>query len=224
MDYVIITLVTATSARIIVSMTGYKAFATGTALVVTGFVLGAIYSNWAYDYWLVWVYPTPAERVEAALEHYRIKASQPLFLHHVLHAVLAIGTLMFIGKLYKPTESNTLFDGGSLVLFVIGIVFYLTNLRPAARSLITGDWVDIDPETGVKFVSATEMIIVLAMLGVLALQFGQWWAEMSVPALPPQLSSEQIAVTETIEIEEYDEPKRAAKSSGSSKGKATKRK
>lgn len=154
----------------------FKSLATGAMLTATGFVLGAVYSNWTYDYYMLWVSPTPPEMLEKAIQHYENKARQPVFLHHVLHAVFLIGGMSALVKLYKPTESNKLFDGASLALFFFCVVFYITNLLPASYSLTTGDWVDIDAETGVKMISASQVLMVLAVAGVLLLQYGQWWA------------------------------------------------
>lgn len=193
----------------------YKQLATGAMLVASGFVLGAIYSNWSYDYFLLWVSPTPATMVQKALDHYAIKASQPKFLHHVLHAVFVIAGLSAAVKLVNPTQSNTLFDGGSLFLFFICVVFYLTNLVPASFSLISGDWVDIDAETGVKYISASQILMVLAIVGVLGLQFGQWWANAE-EARVLALQREQAAKEQEAALPEEDEapaPEPAAASS-----------
>lgn len=154
----------------------FKSLATGVLLVTAGFVLGAVYSNWTYDYYMLWVSPTPVEKLDLALQHYTTKAQQPQFLHHVLHSVFLLGGLSACLKLFRATESNTLFDGGSLFLIFICVVFYITNLFPARHSLLTGDWGDIDSETGVKFISASQILMVFCIVGVLMLQFGQWWA------------------------------------------------
>ncbi|KNC30285.1 hypothetical protein FF38_11045 [Lucilia cuprina] len=171
----------------------YKALATGAMLVASGFILGAIYANWSYDYYLLWVSPTPADMLEKALEHYRLKATQPAILHHVLHAVFLFGGLSAVVKLFKPSESNTLFDGGSLFLFFICVVFYITNMIPASYSLNSGDWADIDSETGVKYIGASQILMVFTIIGVLALQFGQWWASNEDARLLAEFQSNQAS-------------------------------
>lgn len=145
--------------------------------MISGFILGTVYNNWSYDYHLLWEHGSDPSWVTAALSHYKIKAEQPLFLHHVLHTVFFLGIFSLILKLYKPNESNYLFDGASLLLFSIGVIFYITNLRPASYSLKTGNWNDIDEQTGAMFIAASQVLIVMAIAGVLALQAGQWYAE-----------------------------------------------
>lgn len=153
-----------------------KSLGTGVILLCVGFFLGIIYSNWSYDYWLLWVNPTPDEWIQRALDHYKIKATQPKALQHVLHCFIGLAFTGFFIKLYRPSESNTLFDGGGLVLLVIATVFYITNMRPAAYSLVSGDWGDIDAATGIRLVAASQVLIVLVLLGCVAMLGGQWWA------------------------------------------------
>lgn len=90
---------------------------------------------------------------------------------------------MFLGlaglliKLYKPSESNKLFDGGSLFLYVLGIAIYLSNLRQGAEASLTREWGDVDEHTGINVIAASQVFIVFTLLGVIGLQIGQYWAE-----------------------------------------------
>lgn len=124
----------------------------------------------------------------------------------MLHIVTAIGLFGLIIKLYKPTESNVLFDGGSLVLYMIAIIVYLTNIVKGLRIVSDGtygltDLKDMtldeldnvnaagnDAETGysvlgrednLKILAASNTITALVLLGVIVLQIGQWYAERS---------------------------------------------
>lgn len=166
-------------------------------LVCAGFILGAAYSNWTYDYYMLWVSPTPADMLEMTIQHYKAKALQPAFLHHVLHGVFLLAGLAAVAKLFRATESNTLFDGGSLFLFFICAVFYVTNLIPASYSLRTGDWGDIDIETGVKFISASQILMVFSVFGVLSLQFGQWWAGDDQARGPAPVEKDETEASES---------------------------
>ncbi|PRT55018.1 Secretory component protein SHR3 [Wickerhamiella sorbophila] len=203
-----------------------KSLGTGLIILATGFVLGSIYANWAYDYYMLWKSPVSPEMVSLTAQHYRMRAGQPAFLHHVLHGVLAIGFTGIFIKIYKPTEANTLFDGGSLVLFVIAIVFYLSNLRVAAQSVLTGDWYDIDETTGIQLMSASQVLIVLVFMGVLALQLGQWWAAKDTASQIAKAKREQTQAQSAATSEADTEPSEAepVKVTGSSKSKANKRK
>lgn len=121
-----------------------------------------------------------------------------------MHIITAIGLLGLIIKLYKPSESNMLFDGGSLVLYMIAVIIYLTNIVKGLRIVSLGEYGEglkgmnrdrlddidlgtgVDQETGesvlgrednLKVLSASNTILALVLVGVLVLQIGQWYAE-----------------------------------------------
>jgi ER membrane protein SH3 len=55
-------------------------------------------------------------------------AKSPRIINSILHAVIGVGICGHLVKLYKPNESNYLFDGASLVLFMIAIILYGTSV------------------------------------------------------------------------------------------------
>ncbi len=117
--------------------------------------------------------------------------------------MIFLGLLGLITKLYKPSESNMLFDGGSLVLYMCGIVVYVANIVKGLRIVTQGTYgrglanLDIDEldnvdragyeedtgesvlgrEDNLKVLSASNTILALVLVGVLILQAGQWYAE-----------------------------------------------
>lgn len=121
-----------------------------------------------------------------------------------MHIITVVGLLGLIMKLYKPSESNMLFDGGSLVLYMIAVIVYLTNIVKGLRIVSVGTYGegienmtqekldDVDLQTGVdqetgssvlgrednlKVLAASNTILALVLVGVLVLQIGQWYAE-----------------------------------------------
>ena len=101
-------------------------------------------------------------------------------------------------KLYRPSESNMLFDGASLVLYMIGVVVYLANIvkglrvvsegkyhaeRVEGENVVGGKGVEPGSETPIgrddslRVLSASNTILALVLVGVLVLQAGQWYAE-----------------------------------------------
>jgi hypothetical protein len=119
--------------------------------------------------------------------------------------MIFLGLLGLILKLYKPSESNMLFDGGSLVLYMAGVIVYIANIVKGLRIVTVGkygegldqvvtnpdrnDEVDMgawDRDTGasilgrednLKVLAASNTILALVLVGVLVLQAGQWYAE-----------------------------------------------
>ena len=103
-------------------------------------------------------------------------------------------------KLYKPSESNALFDGASLVLYMIGVIIYLANIVKGLRMVTEGTYDQelvegestiglssdvaaaaeskpLGRDDSLKVLSASNTILALVLLGVLVLQAGQWYAE-----------------------------------------------
>lgn len=128
-------------------------------------------------------------------------ASPPL-ISRMLHIVIGTGLLGFLTKLYKPSEANLLFDGASLVLYMIGIIVYIANIVSGMRVVTDGTYGDlsrlpegqrraaqaalaaegpqadvIGREDSLRVLAASNTILALVLVGVLVLQAGQWYAQ-----------------------------------------------
>jgi hypothetical protein len=144
-------------------------------------------------------------------------ASPPL-ISRILHIVIATGLLGFLIKLYKPSEANMLFDGASLVLYMCGIILYLTNIVKGLRLATSGQYIPDDAgttadgqpidtsefvgrEDSLRVFAASNTILALVLVGVLVLQAGQWYAQKK----------------EAAEIEEMDRKAEEKKKQGKKK-------
>jgi ER membrane protein SH3. len=77
-----------------------------------------------------------------------LHASPPL-IPRILHIVIFLGLAGLIAKLYKPSESNMLFDGASLVLYMCGITVYIANIVKGLRLVSGGQYgADLGPNGG----------------------------------------------------------------------------
>jgi hypothetical protein len=105
-------------------------------------------------------------------------AMSPPILPRILHAIIFTGILGFLIKLWKPSESNMLFDGASLVMYMIGLIMYGTNV---IKGLMTVDARAYTEDVGridtLRVIAASQVILALVLVGVLVLQSGQWYAE-----------------------------------------------
>jgi hypothetical protein len=110
----------------------------------------------------------------------------------VLHIIVAVGLLGFITKLYKPSESNMLFDGASLVLYMIGLIMYATNVVRGLKTVESGEYgEEVGRVDTLRVLAASQVILALVLVGVLVLQSGQWYAERK--------ESEEVRVMELEE-------------------------
>ena len=98
---------------------------------------------------------------------------------------ISIGFIGFFIKLFKPSEANLLFDGASMVLYLIGVVVYITNIVKGLRIVTLGNYEPppgttepaIGREDSLRVMAASNTILALVLVGVIVLQAGQWYAE-----------------------------------------------
>ncbi|KAM3089040.1 Protein csh3 [Clarireedia jacksonii] len=149
--------------------------------------------------------------------------ASPPIIPRILHIAISVGFIGLFTKLFKPSEANLLFDGASLVLYVVGVVVYITNIVKGMRIVTLGLYgeagapegeMGVGREDSLRVLAASNTILALVLVGVLVLQAGQWYAERK----------EQDEV-EKIE-KEWEEKKagRSASGSGYSTRSATKKK
>lgn len=151
----------------------------GTALIVgaTSFGLGVVYAQLPYDYNTLFNYGVP-NAFETSLAHYTQWANVPQRIHHLLHFVIGLGLIGCFIKLYKPVEDAKYFEYGTLGLMMTAIIIYLTNLRTGVNAALTGEWGDVDMQTGINVMAASQVMIVLVLVGVLVLQGGLYYANL----------------------------------------------
>lgn len=117
----------------------------------------------------------------------------------MLHIVIGTGFIGFLTKLYKPSEANMLFDGASLVLYMVGMTVYIANIVKGLRVVTFGKY-DADlimgeaqsnmekvaegalpqaigREDSLRVLAASNTILALVLIGILVLQAGQWYAQ-----------------------------------------------
>jgi hypothetical protein len=145
-----------------------------------------LFSSFPYDYPLLWTSDvTPPEYYDFLETHLKFMHASPPVIPRILHIAVSIGFIGFFIKLFKPTESNLLFDGASLALYTVGVVIYITNIVKGLRIVTAGAY-DVVPEdaTGtigredsLRVLAASNTILALVLIGVLVLQAGQWYAE-----------------------------------------------
>lgn len=149
-----------------------------------------LFSSFPYDYPLLWTTSAPPPTFLDDLEtHLRFLHAAPPIIPRILHIAVAIGFAGFFTKLFKPSEANLLFDGASLVLYLVAVIVYITNIVKGLRLVSAGAWDEPAPadlrigegiagrEDSLRVLAASNTILALVLVGVLVLQAGQWYAE-----------------------------------------------
>ncbi|KAI1468777.1 Shr3 amino acid permease chaperone [Daldinia caldariorum] len=187
---------------------GSSSFATFMIIGPTCFFLGILFAMFPYDFPLLWTKdPISAAYLDQLSTHLRFMHQSPPLIARILSIMVGVGFLGFFIKLFRASESNMLFDGASLVLYLIGVGVYVANIVKGLRLVSAGAWDDDingvfdptavgvgrpgagagDPLTGgeiilgredsLKVLAASNTILALVLVGVLVLQAGQWYAE-----------------------------------------------
>ncbi|KAB5580684.1 ER membrane protein SH3 [Coniochaeta sp. 2T2.1] len=176
---------------------GSGSFATFLIIGPVCFFLGILFASFPYDFPLLWTSdPVPASYYDQLEVHLRFIHQSPPLIARLLNIICAVGFLGFFIKLFRPSEANVLFDGASLVLYVIGVGVYIANIVKGLRLVSAGIWEDpvqvaegirhegpltgevvLGREDSLKVLSASNTILALVLVGVLVLQAGQWYAE-----------------------------------------------
>ncbi|KAK7532224.1 secretory component protein shr3 [Phyllosticta citribraziliensis] len=174
-----------------------NSFATFLIVCPTCFFLGILFSSFPYDYNVLWHVPQPPDSREVYFslleDHLKFLHASPPIISRILHIVIGTGLLGFITKLYKPSEANMLFDGASLVLYMCGVIVYITNIVKGLRIVTAGtygpggstesdgagsdDAEYVGREDSLRVLAASNTILALVLVGVLVLQAGQWYAQ-----------------------------------------------
>lgn len=174
---------------------GSSSFATFMIIGPVCFFLGILFASFPYDFPLLWTSdPVPDAYYDQLETHLRFIHQSPPLIARLLTIIISTGFLGFFIKLFRPSEANVLFDGASLVLYVIGAGIYIANIVKGFRAVSAGIWNDpawqgekhdgpltgeivLGREDSLKVLSASNTILALVLAGILVLQAGQWYAE-----------------------------------------------
>jgi len=172
---------------------GSGSFATFLIVCPVCFFLGILFASFPYDFPLLWTSDPVGPSFYNDFEtHIRFMHQSPPLIARLLNIIIFVGFLGFFIKLYRPSEANVLFDGASLMLYLIGTGVYLANIVKGMRAVSAGTWekqegtvfegpisgtVVLGKEESMRVLSASNTILALVLVGVLVLQAGQWYAE-----------------------------------------------
>ncbi|KAK2682970.1 Secretory component protein Psh3/Shr3 [Fusarium oxysporum f. sp. vasinfectum] len=147
---------------------GSGSFATFMIIAPVCFFLGILFASFPYDFPLLWTKaPVPDNFFDHLETHLKFVHQSPALISRILHIVISIGFIGFFIKLFRPSEANFLFDGASLILYLIGFGVYVANIVKALRSVSAEIW------TNDGFDGKTHE----GESGELILGLGEWYAE-----------------------------------------------
>lgn len=104
-------------------------------------------------------------------------ANAPRIILVMLHSVIGVGIFGHLVKLYKPNESNYLFDGASLVLYMIAVILYGTSITTGTNlydmelrtigitSVKAGEFGDMTKTDTLRVMAASHVILAVVLIG-----------------------------------------------------------
>lgn len=134
--------------------------------------------NFPYDFKTLFSATATQADFDNSLRHYQTWANIPTVAVHILHVFLGLGFIGLTIKIYKPDDEIKYFEYGSLLLYVIAVCIYLTNLKIGAESALHEQWGEVDQNTGINVIAASEVIILFILGFIIALQVGLYWGQV----------------------------------------------
>lgn len=94
---------------------------------------------------------------------------------NVLPGVFGVGFIGCFIKIYKPSEDVKYFEYATLGMFVLGIVIYIANIRVGVLSAVHNQWGEVDQNTGISVMAASQLMVIFVFVGILVLQGGFYY-------------------------------------------------
>ncbi|KAI9496368.1 ER membrane protein SH3 [Zychaea mexicana] len=140
------------------------------------FAYGTYWSDWAFDYYLLWANPADhPSAIPRAILYYTTQTQAPNILKYIPFVNLIIGAIGFSAGLAHFTEGNILFDGASLVLMLFGLSTHATSVRPGLEVIVAAAGETEEVVAALKNIAAAHFIIVLAITGIIGLQIAHYF-------------------------------------------------
>ncbi|KIJ68927.1 hypothetical protein HYDPIDRAFT_105458 [Hydnomerulius pinastri MD-312] len=153
---------------------------------VTSFLLGSLFTHWIADSLTLWKSPVTDEHLWTAALYYSILTKGPVQILYVLSAIIVLGGTTIFWSFHDGEAGNLMFDGGSIFLYGTTVIMYMysviPNLLDKFSSLPHHQAKDVFPRSlrsATLDLASNHLVCSVALTGVLILQAGRWWAELS---------------------------------------------
>ncbi|KIJ16730.1 hypothetical protein PAXINDRAFT_175965 [Paxillus involutus ATCC 200175] len=153
---------------------------------VTSFLLGSLFTHWIADSLTLWKSPVTDEHLWTAALYYSILTKGPVQILYFLSAVVVLGGTTIFWSFRDGEAGNLMFDGGSIFLYSTTVIMYMfsviPNLFDKFSSVPLHQAKDVFPRalrSPTLELASNHLICSVALTGVLILQAGRWWAELS---------------------------------------------
>ncbi|KAG9318880.1 Shr3 amino acid permease chaperone [Chiua virens] len=167
---------------------------------VTSFLLGSLFTHWIADSLTLWKSPITDEHLWTAASYYSILTKGPVQVLYVLLAIAALGGTTIFWSFRDGEAGNLMFDGGSIFLYGITVILYMHSVLPSLCEKFTSIPIHTAKDAFPRALrsptldlASNHLVCSVALTGVLILQAGRWWAELSDGDDTPYLEEKDTA-------------------------------
>lgn len=145
----------------------------------TCFIMGVFYSNLSYDSHILFNSGSPSDQdFDLVLNHYQTLHATSPYLLYGLAFITLLGVIGHLIRTYKPNPDLQYFEYGSLIMYVLGICVFITNIKTGIECSITHAWGEVDEHQGLAVLGSSNIILLCVFSGVIFLQAGLWWSTL----------------------------------------------
>lgn len=178
----------------------------GVVVCITSFLLGSLFTHWIADSLTLWKSPVTDEHLWTAALYYSILTKGPVQILYVLFGIIILGGTTIFWSFNDLEAGNLMFDGGSIFLYGVAVIMYaysvIPNLIDKFTTIPPYHMKDAFPRllrTPTLDLASNHLVCSVALTGVLILQAGRWWAELSDGDDDEDYLSEKVEDSNAVE-------------------------
>lgn len=178
----------------------------GVVVCITSFLLGSLFTHWIADSLTLWKSPVTDEHLWTAALYYSILTKGPVQILYVLFGIIILGGTTIFWSFNDLEAGNLMFDGGSIFLYGVAVIMYaysvIPNLMDQFTTIPPYHMKDAFPRllrTPTLDLASNHLVCSVALTGVLILQAGRWWAELSDGDDDEEYFSEKVEDSNAVE-------------------------
>ena len=140
-------------------------------------LFGMLISQWNYDIPVLFDPNASPSHFDRFLQHYFSFNSISIYTVIFYGFIYGLGLLGAIVRVTKPHPDYQLFEYGTFVLIFLFLCVFLTNVKTGIEACSHRKWGDVTEKQGLQVLAASNLILLVILLGVIILQAGLWYTK-----------------------------------------------
>ncbi|XBW35184.1 hypothetical protein QEN19_000747 [Hanseniaspora menglaensis] len=140
-------------------------------------LFGMLISQWNYDVPVLFDQKADASKFDIFLQHYYNFNDISLYTVIFYGFVYGVGLLGSIVRVVKPHPDYQMFEYGTFILLFLFLCVFLTNVKTGIETCGHRRWGDVSEKQGLQVLAASNLILLVILLGIIFLQAGLWYTK-----------------------------------------------